>query len=126
MAREFTASFSEVPLIMTPDGFRAGMIEVNALISYWPSGEWSITGIYLDGYRNRPSSLIMAEYAKGNQIRGFEDRLIEVPRGTDLHRLLLNRLETDWRPFVQDAVRDQIELDHDEATDYRADRREFV
>jgi hypothetical protein len=120
MSREFSYSFNDLPLLVT-GGFDAGLVNGSALVSYWPNGEWSLSQIYLDGWRRRSDRDIDNDVAAGKRWQPFEQKPVLLDRGTDLHRMIWDRLENEWRAKVQDAVNEQIERDREDAVNTLAD-----
>ena len=125
MAKQvFNYEFDELPLVIE-GGFDAGLIAGSAEVSYFRDGEWTITGIYLDGLRMlSPSERDdLAEIGKPPPF--FDRKSIALDAGTSLFNSILHRLEHEWRGKVQDAVNDAIEddraADADDAADYRRD-----
>ena len=125
MAKQvFNYEFEELPLVIE-GGFEAGLIAGSAEVSYFRDGEWTITGIYLDGLRMlSPSERDdLAEIGKPPPF--FDRKSIALDAGTSLFNSILHRLEHEWRGKVQDAVNDAIEddraADADDAADYRRD-----
>ncbi|MBN8979435.1 MAG: hypothetical protein J0I08_23500 [Rhizobiales bacterium] len=125
MAKQvFNYEFEELPLVIE-GGFEAGLIAGSAEVSYFRDGEWTITGIYLDGLRMlSPSERDdLAEIGKPPPF--FDRKSIALDAGTSLFNSILHRLEHEWRGKVQDAVNDAIDEDRaadaDDAADYRRD-----
>lgn len=124
MPRTLEFEFEELPLIIDL-GFDAAIISGMADISYRPDGEWSVSAVYVDGYRKRS----LAEKAKmrgaGLVPTSFEKKLVEVERGSWMFNTIASRLENEWRDEVQNAVNEAIGEDRacaaDNAADYRRD-----
>lgn len=108
MSRELIYKFQELPLLID-HGFSAGLVSGQAVIAYWPDGEWGVTEIYLEGCRRRPTRDIVAELKTGGPVKSWEEKLVPVERGTELHSLILGRLLDEWRGYVCDKVQDVLE-----------------
>ncbi len=124
MQRTLEFEFDELPLIIDL-GFDAAIISGMADISYPPDGEWSVSAIYVDGYRER--SLVEKAKMRGDGIvpTSFEKKLVEIERGSWMFDTIARRLENEWRDKVQNAVNEAIGEDRacaaDNAADYRRD-----
>lgn len=88
-----TFTFEELPLIVE-NGFEAGLVSGEAEITYHDNGEWFVHEIYLQGYKS-----------KGDSIAGFERRMVEIDRDTELHLNILDRLE---RGRFADSITDMV------------------
>lgn len=121
MQRTLEFEFDELPLIIDL-GFDAAIISGMADISYRADGEWSVSAIYVDGYRER--SLVERAKMRGDGTR-FEKKLVEIERGSWMFDTIARRLENEWRDKVQNAVNEAIGEDRacaaDNAADYRRD-----
>ena len=123
MTRQLSYVFEELPLLIT-GGFSAGLVNGSALLSYWPDGQWSVAEIYLDGHRRKSArEIIQASLNKIEGFRCYDEKPIALDRGTPLHSMIWDRLESDWRQKVQEAVNEAIEEDRESAADDRADMR---
>lgn len=124
MQRTLEFEFEELPLIIDL-GFDAAIISGMADISYHADGEWSVSSIYVDGYRER--SLVEKAKMRGDGLvpTSFEKKLVEVERGSWMFNTIASRLESEWRTKVQNAVNEAIGEDRacaaDDAADYRRD-----
>lgn len=119
MTRQLTYKFEELPLLIV-DGFEAGLVNGEALLNYWPNGVWSISEIYLDGYRRRSAAEITkAMQAGGTGIKSFDEKPVLLERGTDIHTTINNRLAIEWASYVQDHVNAAIDDDADAAPERR-------
>ena len=106
--------FEELPLIIT-GGYEAGQVNGTAAISYRRDGEWNIDGIWLDGFKQRASTV--GEYCKS----------VELDAGTPLYLMIYDRLEHEWRDKVEDFVQRMIQEDRETAAEDYADfKRGFV
>lgn len=123
MAKQtFSFEFDELPLVIE-GGFEAGLIAGSAEVSYFRDGEWTITGISLDGHRLLSPTERDALAEIGKPPPFFERKSIALDAGTSLFNSILHRLEHEWRGKVQDAVNDAIEEDREIAADDYADHR---
>jgi hypothetical protein len=125
MAKQvFNYEFDELPLVIE-GGFEAGLIAGSAEVSYFRDGEWTITGVYLDGQRELTPSERQELADNGKPVRFSARKSIALDAGTSLFNSILHRLEHEWRGKVQDAVNEAIEEDRaadaDDAADYRRD-----
>lgn len=125
MAKQtFSYDFDELPLVIE-GGFEAGLIAGSAEVSYFRDGEWTISGISLDGHRMLSPSERDALAEAGKPVSFFERKSVALDAGTSLFNSILHRLEHEWRGKVQDAVNEAIEEDRaadaDTAADYRRD-----
>lgn len=114
MSRELIFRFEELPLVVDL-GVEAGLVNGQAVISYWPDGLWSVTSICLDGHRERSEAERESDRAAGKKlIPRFEHKLVPL-EGNPLHTIIWSRLEEEWREHVQDAVRNALQQDHEAA-----------
>jgi hypothetical protein len=108
MSRDLIFRFEELPLVVDL-GVEAGLVNGHAVICYWPTGEWGITSIMLDGYRERSEAERAADQAQGKKlIPRFEHKAVPL-EGNPLYTMIWSRLEDEWRDSVQDAVRAALE-----------------
>lgn len=123
MTRQLRYEFEELPLLID-NGFSAGLVNGSALLNYWADGQWGIAEIYLDGHRKRPTvDIVKAIREERPGPICYEDKPVQLERGSWLHSAIWSRLEDDWREHVQDAVREAIEIDREEAAEFRAEQR---
>lgn len=122
MKQTFEFSFDELPLVIE-GGFEAGLIAGSAEVSYFRDGEWTITGISLDGHRLRSNRELDDHAALGKPVPMFERKSIALDAGTSLFGTILHRLEHEWRGKVQDAVIEAIAEDREIAADDYADMK---
>ena len=88
-------------------------------------GEWAIESIVFDGRRKIKRSIedYMAAAAAGVFPKTYEEKNVELDRGTPIHSIIYDRLENEWRDQVDEAVQGQIEEDRICAADDYADAR---
>jgi hypothetical protein len=120
MTLEF--QFTELPLVIE-GGFEAGLVTGEAEIAYHRDGEWSVRGIYLEGFRERSQAGRATMQANGLKPSFYERKPVEVDRGTFLFNTILHRLEHEWADRVQEAVNEARVEDRAAAADDRADMR---
>jgi hypothetical protein len=112
MSRQLTYAFQELPLVIA-NGFQAGLVNGQAIITYWLDGQWGVTEIYLDGHRDRTERERDADRAKGLKlIPRFENKAVALD-GDPLFTIIWSRLEDEWRGFVQAAVNNAIEQERE-------------
>ena len=122
--KSFLFSFDDLPLVIE-NGFEACYITGDADISYTRDGEWAIESIVFDGRRKIKRSIedYMEAAAKGVFPKTWEEKPVELDRGTPIHSIIYDRLENEWRDQVDEAVQGQIEEDRICAADDYADQR---
>jgi hypothetical protein len=122
--KSFLFSFDDLPLVIE-NGFEACYITGDAEISYTRDGEWAIESIVFDGRRKIKRSIeeYMAAAAAGVFPKTWEEKNVELDRGTPIYSIIYDRLENEWRDQVDEAVQGQIEEDRISAADDYADRR---
>lgn len=103
----FTYTFEEFPLAIV-GGIEAGLINGQAEIEYGRSGEWTVGVITLEGMGERV-----------NGVRQWPQIACPEP----IADIIRKRLETEWCGRVDDAIDEQIERDHEDAVEQRADWR---
>jgi hypothetical protein len=108
MSRTFFFDFEELP-VTVDGGFELGSMEGRADISYTRDGEWAIDGIQLLGYKKAGPR--------------YDKKMIWLDAGTPLFLMLHDVLENRRHDEVQEAVREQLDIDREEAAEYRADAR---
>ncbi len=97
------------PLIIE-NGFSAGLVNGSVLINYWPDGVWGVDQIYLDGSKRKaPAAITAAILNKVPNFKCWDERDIQLDRGSRLHQMIWDRLENEWRVHVQEAVNGAIE-----------------
>jgi len=104
----FIYQFSELPLIIA-NGVEGALTNGQAEIEFDRDGTWEVNHIWVDGYRNASKE----EIAKGS--RPFVSDLALLPAGNELDFLISQRLVGEWHGRVQDAVREQLEVEHEAA-----------
>jgi len=108
MINSFTFSFDEVPLAIA-DGVSAGFVNGTAEIEYSADGEFDIINITLEG-----------EGRTGANGKRYYPQVDAPPV---IAAIIDTRLHKEWLCFVQDAVREQIASDREDAAEQRADAR---
>jgi hypothetical protein len=124
MPNKFCFEFEELPL-MVEGGFQCGLINGVADISYDRDGTWSVSAVALEGHRQNYYS---AEYreaaaARKEHLPRFQIKNVWLDAGTSIHLMIVDRLETEWRGQVQDAVMDRIAEDREAGRTFRAELR---
>lgn len=105
--------FEELPLIVD-DGYRAGLVNGRADITFFEDGEWHIDSIYLDG--NKPL------YFDGKYVRTAEKTVEIEDQKSWLYLTIWDRLQS--RPY-RESIQDQVCAELDEAGVHaRSDREE--
>ena len=124
MSNTFTYTFDELPLVIE-NGFEACYITGDAEISYTRDGEWAIESIVFDGRRKIKRSVeeYYAAAAAGVFPKTWEEKPVELDRGTPVYGIIYDRLENEWRDQVDEAVQGQLEEDRICAADDYADQR---
>jgi hypothetical protein len=116
--RTLTHSFDDLPLIV--DGaFEDQGVSGEAEISYWPDGEWSIKSISIEVSRYKNSAEMEATGITSRYVR----KQYVLDAGSPIHLILYERLEADKRGYVQEAVREQIAEDREDAREWNAEIR---
>jgi len=114
MSRTLIFKFEELPLVIDL-GAEAGLVNGQAVISYWNDGQWSVSSLALDGHRERSEAERDADRALGKKlIPRFEHKLVPLD-GDPLHTLIWTRLNDEWHDRVQDAVREAIAAEREVA-----------
>src|SRR6187399_9588 len=103
----FNFAFDELPLVIV-NGIEAGFINGEAELEYTRNGEWTVVSITLDG-----QSIMVNGKRTWPQISA-PDAIAAV---------IDNRLNKEWRDKVQEAVREQLAADREDALEQRADMR---
>lgn len=110
--------FEELPLIIR-DGAEYGLMTGIADIAYFDQGEWSITGIYLEGYRKPTEAERQADLAKGMKYPRSHIRIhTRLDAGDPAYSAIYHRLEHEWSDRVEQAVADAISHQSQYARDY--------
>jgi hypothetical protein len=124
MSNTFQFYFDELPL-MIENGFEGCLVSGNAEISYSREGEWCVESISFDSRRKIKHSLdAYMEAAKaGVFLKSYEDKTVELDRGTPLHSIIYDRLENEWRDHVNEAIQEQLASDREDAAEQRAEMR---
>ena len=128
MIREMQFKFTELPLIIDPEGFEAAFVHGFAELSYDHDGNWWVGSIYLDGDRRKSDKEILKVAATGKGAC-FDYKPVEIEG--NIFTTIYDRLCNEWRGRVESDIREQIERDYEDRDDIRADyindrRREFV
>jgi hypothetical protein len=101
-------NIDECPLVIV-DGVEAGLINGKAELEYSRDGEWMIIDITLDA---ATSTLV-------NGKRTWP----QVACPPVIAAIIDARLNKEWHDRVQEAVREQLESDREDALEQRADAR---
>jgi hypothetical protein len=109
MMRIFNFTFEELPLVVV-NGVEGALINGEAEVSYGHDG-WEIGSITVEGYRR----ITQAERNAG--IKPW----VQVPAPAALASIIHDRLMGEWSRKVDDAVIDQIEIDREDAAEYRGE-----
>jgi hypothetical protein len=112
MSNVHSFEFSEMPLI-TVNGVDACLVNGMADIEYTRDGEWWISTVSVEGYQK----LTAEERARG--VRPW----VYVTATPELADMISIRLEGLWHDRVQEAIREQLASDREDAADQRADYR---
>jgi hypothetical protein len=112
MSRQLTFTFEELPLLIT-GGFLAGLVNGQALINFWEDGQFGVVEIYLDGCRRKSPDELAREFKPGEMPKQWVDKPIALDRGTPLHTMIWDRLESEWRPYVLDAINNALEQERE-------------
>ena len=107
LAKSFLFDFQELPLVIGLHG-EAGFISGQAEIEYELDGEWMILNVTLEG---------ASRLVNGKRVYPQADAPAAVAAIVDA------RLHDEWHGQVQDAVREQIEQDREDALEQRAEMR---
>jgi hypothetical protein len=65
----------------------------------------------------------MAAAKAGTFLKSYENKPVALDRGTPIHSIIHDRLENEWHDRVQEAVREQLASDREDAAEQRADMR---
>ena len=124
MVNTFTFNFDDLPLVIE-NGIEACEVSGSAEIEYSLDGEWAIALIWFDGRRKIKHSIedYMAAAAAGKFPPAYEYKDVALDRGTPIHSIIYDRLENEWSEQVQEAVREQLASDREDAAEQRADMR---
>lgn len=119
----FIHPFDDLPLVIE-NGFEGLEVSGSAEISYTRDGEWSVEEIFCDCRRRIHHSIdaIMAAAAAGVFLKHSESKSVPLDRGTPLFTIINDRLESGFSD-VQEAVREQLASDYEDAMEARADMR---
>ena len=99
---QFGFMFEELPLFSQGD-VDCCLIGGEAVIEYDSAGLWEVVAVVIDGYQGGKHVDTIAPLA--------------------VTAMVTERLYGSWHDKVQDAVREQLELDHELAEDTKADIR---
>ena len=124
MVNTFTYIFDDLPLVIE-NGIEACEVSGSAEIEYSLDGEWAVAAIVFDGRRKIKHSLddYMAAAKAGTFLKSYENKPVALDRGTPIHGIIHDRLENEWHDRVQEAVREQLASDREDALEQRADMR---
>jgi hypothetical protein len=125
MINTFTFNFDDLPLVIE-NGFEACEVSGSAEIEYSLDGEWAVESIYFEDGRKRikySTDDYLAAAATGKFPPTYERKSVVLDRGTPIHSIIHDRLENEWSDQVQEAVREQLASDREDAADARADYR---
>lgn len=117
-------TFEEVPLV-TEGGFAAFLVTVDAEISFWADGSWTIVGLMSEGYRPVKHSLEdhVEAVSRGQTLRSFDMKFVALDVGHPLYGMILHELENGaFRKHVDEAVRQAIRDNFSRNDDYRRER----
>lgn len=114
MRNTFTFEFTELPLVIE-NGYEAALVNGSAEISYYPDGEWFVTRIFLDGFKDLP--------ATDDRPRKMDRKPVELDEGTRIYQIINDRLENEWKHSVFAKVEDAITDDRASWADTRRDAR---
>lgn len=117
MPRTTEFLIEEIPLLTIDGVDTAYLLSGGAEISYDSDGKWGIEAIWLDGYRKTTA----AEREKNPKLGREEPREVVLPKTHPIYQLIACRLEGTWREYVQQRVREALQVDHDSAMDNRRD-----
>jgi hypothetical protein len=121
----FTFNFDDLPLVIE-NGFEACEVSGSAEIEYSRDGEWSIASIYFEDGRKRikySTDDYLAAAATGKFSPVYERKAVALDRGTPIYSIIYDRLDNEWCEQVQEAVRNQLASDREDALEARADAR---
>ena len=107
MSNTFTYTLDEIPLVVN-DGLEAAFVNGEAEIEYSRDGEWMILGITLD--------------ANSTMIDG-KRKWIQTAAPPVIAAIIDERLNKEWFDRVQEAVREQLASDREDALEQRAEMR---
>lgn len=106
----FTFEFEELPLVIA-NGIPAAPINGCAELTFDRDGNWKAIYVCVEGYQ----TLTQAERSAGKK------PWIYVSAPDELAAIVEARLSKEWAERVQDAIREQIELEREAAADRRAE-----
>jgi hypothetical protein len=113
MSNIMSFEFQELPLVIH-NGTPAALVNGCAEIQYSRDGSWDVDSICVEGYQ----TLTQAERAAGKKPWIY----IEAPY--DIATIIGGRLyDAEWSGKVQDAIREQLASDREDAAEMRADAR---
>jgi hypothetical protein len=107
LAKSMIFDFQELPLVIEK-GIEAGFISGQAELEYESDGEWMILNVTLES-----SSVVV------NGKRTYP----QVDAPPTVAAIIDQRLNKEWADRVQDAVREQLASDYEDAMEARADAR---
>jgi hypothetical protein len=108
----FSFEFEELPLVIA-NGIPAGLINGCAELKFDRNGNWEVASVAVEGYQ----TLTQAERAAGKK------PWIYVAAPFEIASLVEDRLSKEWSERVQDAVREQLEHEREDAAEARAEMR---
>lgn len=123
MPNTFRHPFDDLPLV-TDMGFEAFLVSVEADISYWPDGSWTITGLTNEGHKANKHTLEqhVAAQRAGRPLKPYTRRPVALEVGAPLYSIILHVLEHPWKSKVDEAVREEMFQQKCHAIDFLTDR----
>jgi hypothetical protein len=110
LAKSMIFHFDDLPLVTSASGgIEAGFVNGEAELEYECDGEWMIINITLEGASTT-----------GPDNKRFWPQVDAPPV---IAAIIDQRLNKEWSDRVQDAVREQLASDHEDAMEARADAR---
>lgn len=98
MANTLSYEFNELPLVID-NGVEAGLINGCAEVLYRREGDWQIDSVCIEGWQGATQE----ERAAG------KSPWVYVAAPDEIATLIVNRLNTDWRSRVQNAVNEELD-----------------
>ena len=104
----FMMPFDELPLVIHR-GIEAALVNGAVEIEYSRGGDWGTGQVTVEGFGERDAS--------------GKRQWPQVPAPPAIAAIIVQRLEKEWAHKVQDAVREQLAADREDALEMRADMR---